>query len=178
MTCQSCPAQGGIRKAIRCCRELGMNVSEWVRALGCSLAFAVQAASLITAAPVLSASTTINDQGTCSSNWDASTRTPRCASNAATPPAETTTFTCQFAPADPVTVGTSLPLMVSCTNGTIATVAWSASGPGMAAFANGVSGWGGNSVVFSAAGTWTITAIVTSTSGGTPVTAQAVVQAT
>ena len=154
-----------------------MNFSQLTRALACSAVFAVAAALLLTAAPVLSASATINDQGTCSWSWDASTRTLTCSPNGATPPPETTAFTCQFAPAGPVTVGTSLPLMVSCTNGTIATVAWSAQGAGTAAFAVGLSGWGGNSVVLPAAGTWTITAIVTPTSGGTPVTARAIVQA-
>ena len=150
-----------------------MNFSRLTRVLACSAVFAVAAASLLTAAPALSASITINDQGTCSWSWDASTRTLTCSPIGAPPPTEA--FTCQLAPAGPVTVGTSLPLMVSCTNGTIATVAWSASGP--AAFANGVSGWGGNAVVFRAAGTWTITAIVTRTSGGTPVTVQTIVQA-
>src|SRR5436190_2416678 len=151
-----------------------MNFSQSTRALACWAVFSVAAASLLTTAPALSASFTINDQGTCSWSWDASTRTLTC-SPVGGPPA-TAAFACTLAPAGPVTVGASLPLMVSCTNGTIATVAWSASGPGTAAFAYGVSGWGGNSVVLRTAGTWTITGIVTPTSGGTPATVQAIVQ--
>ena len=152
-----------------------MKFTRFTHALAGAAIFAVASASSLSSSTALGASITINDQGTCSWSWDASTRTLTC-SPVGNPPPRPESFACTFAPAGPVTAGTSLPLMVSCSNGTIATVAWSASGPGNAAFANGISGWGGNSVVLPAAGTWTITAVATATSGGPTVTAQAAVQ--
>lgn len=158
-----------------------MNLIRISRALACAAASAVTAASLLTATPVLSASVTINDQGTCNWSWDANTRTLTCSSTGAPPPAAGQ-FTCSLAPAGPVSVGTSLPLSLSCSNGTPTQVAWSAQAPGgctgncTATFGNGaVTSSGSNSVVLPAAGFWTITATPTPTA--TPATAQAAVQA-
>jgi hypothetical protein len=77
-------------------------------------------------------------------------------------------LSCALGPAGPTTPGTSVALSLSCSGGTPA-VTWSATGPGTATFGNTQTGPGifSNTVAFSAAGLYTVTATPT---GATPTT--------
>jgi len=71
-----------------------------------------------------------------------------------------TVLSCALGPAGPTTPGVALALGMSCSGGTPAGASWTATGPGTATFGSTQTGAGvySNTVAFSAAGLYTITA--------------------